>query len=766
MAISAGNRNLTGRQVILLFLIALTLRLLYISEIAALPGFSCLEDDPLMYYNQAVRYAESGVLFRGVFFKAPLYPFLLGLFFKFFGPGFLAPRIIQAVMGSVSAVLIGCIGAFLFGRRAGLLAGLMAAVYGMFIYFDGELLITSLILLLDLAGMLLLLSWWEKLPALRTRRDAVLPIASGLIFGLSALARPTVLPAVPILALLLLAGTGGAASRHRLQALLLPVAAVIVILPVTARNYAVGGEFNLISTQGGLAFYTGNNPDSDGMFGVPAGFPQTGGNFEYYDCASYAESVTGHKLLPGQVSSFLFGEGLRFWIEQPVDAARLFTKKTILFFGNHEISSNRNIPDWLGRSMLQRFLPLSFAMVLALAVSGFIAAAREGGLRPGYPVVLFAGVYSLTVIMFFVAARYRVPVIAMMMPFAGKGVTALAENTSRRDWRTSIPLWGAAILVFTLSSADPFGLRGNDRGGQVEFGDAVTWLRSGETERAIVGFRRTLELNPRYPRAHLNLGVIAFEKASAAAEPAVRDSLFDAAAAEYQAELENNPGDEMALNNLGVIFLEKKNPVRAEVYFRKALETRGNYIRAFRNLALSLVRQGRRGDAVRVLEDGIEIASNPIEYEQDEAGLRRDLGALLRDAGRVDEALRQFETARDLRPARAENYVDIGMLLAQQNDAAGAETALLRAVELDPGLGDAWVNLGNLQSRAGRINQALKSYNRAVALDSPEGYYNLALLQNALGRHDEATRTLEECLSRHPGFAPAAAAQSLRQKKK
>lgn len=758
MSPPAGNRNLTGLQVGLLFLIALILRLIYLSEIVDFPRFYYPENDPLMYYNQAVRFAESGTLFRGVFFKAPLYPFLLGLLFRITGPGLLVPRIIQVLLGSASAALIGGIGARLFGRRAGMLAGLIAACYGMFIYFDGELLFTSLILILDLAAIRLLLSWWLKPPWSRATKDSILPLAAGIVFGLSALARPTVLPVIPALAILLVAGVREASTKYRLQALLLPIAAAAAILPVTARNYALDGELNLISTQGGLAFYTGNNPDSDGMFGVPAGFPQTGGNFEYYDCVSYAESATGEELSTARVSGFLFGEGLRFWKERPLDAARLFARKAVLFFGNYEISNNQNIGAWVGRSTLQRFLPLGFAALLALSAAGFLFAAGGGALRRALPLLLFCGVYSLTVIMFFVTARYRIPVAAMLMPFAGKGAVDLAGGFFRREWRSSIPACGVAFAVFLLSMADPFDLGGNDRGGQVEFGDAVTSLRSGKTAAAREGFLGTLELNPRYPRAHLNLGVIAFEEASVARTPSMRDSLFEVASSEYEAELKINPSDEMAWNNLGVILLEKGEPARAEAYFRKALEIRGNYIRAFRNLALALLRQRRMGEAAGVLEAGIEIASNPIEYEQDEAGLRRDLGAVFRDAGRVDDALRQFEKARDLRPSRAENYVDIGMLLARKNDAAGAEAVLLRAVELDPELGDAWVNLGNLQSRSGRFDQAFKSYNRAVSLDSPEGYFNLALLQDALGRRNEAIRTLEKCLSLRPAFAPAAAA--------
>jgi dolichyl-phosphate-mannose--protein O-mannosyl transferase len=69
----------------------------------------------------------------------------------------LAPRIVQAALGSLSCGMLYLIGRSAFSRTVGAIASLAAATYWIFIYFDGELLIPVLIVFLDLGLLGLLL---------------------------------------------------------------------------------------------------------------------------------------------------------------------------------------------------------------------------------------------------------------------------------------------------------------------------------------------------------------------------------------------------------------------------------------------------------------------------------------------------------------------------------------------------------------------------------------------------------------------------------
>src|SRR4029078_12637983 len=82
-----------------------------------------------------------------VFYQAPLYPYLLGVIYAIAGRHLLLVRIVQAVIGAASCALLGLAAARLFsrpsdearGRRPGIAAGLMLALYAPAIFFDGLL---------------------------------------------------------------------------------------------------------------------------------------------------------------------------------------------------------------------------------------------------------------------------------------------------------------------------------------------------------------------------------------------------------------------------------------------------------------------------------------------------------------------------------------------------------------------------------------------------------------------------------------------------
>ncbi|MFQ5601160.1 MAG: glycosyltransferase family 39 protein, partial [Candidatus Krumholzibacteriia bacterium] len=73
------------------------------------------------------------------FFRPPGYPYFLALVYRLTGGSYLAPRIVQMLLGLLSAALAFLIGQRWFGRAAGLVAGGGMALYWAFIYFEGEL---------------------------------------------------------------------------------------------------------------------------------------------------------------------------------------------------------------------------------------------------------------------------------------------------------------------------------------------------------------------------------------------------------------------------------------------------------------------------------------------------------------------------------------------------------------------------------------------------------------------------------------------------
>jgi tetratricopeptide (TPR) repeat protein len=109
------------------------------------------------------------------------------------------------------------------------------------------------------------------------------------------------------------------------------------------------------------------------------------------------------------------------------------------------------------------------------------------------------------------------------------------------------------------------------------------------------------------------------------------------------------------------------------------------------------------------------------------------------------------------RPSRtAEEWFNLGCEL----DAASpkeARQAYHHAIELDPALADARVNLGRLCHAAGQPEQAEAHYRAALqqAPDDPVAPFNLGVLLEELGRVDEAIQAYRDALTANPAFADA-----------
>ena len=441
---------------VLVVLVALVLRLVYLDQLSASPLF----EDPIMdarvHHEWAQDFAageewsvdpETGAPIA--YFRAPLYVWFLGTVYKFLGvdAGF-TPRLIQSLLGSLSCGLIFLLGARFFSRRVGITAGLGAAACWTLVYFDNELLIVPVIVFLDLVLLLLLEAvsrnprWWRF-------------CAAGAVLGLSAIARPNILAVAPVALIWIVliqrrAGAGwrgGAASSLLfLFALLLP------ILPVTARNMVTGDDRVLISSQGGVNFYIGNNPDSDGITAVVPGTPSDwwGG---YRATRARAERALGHEPKPSEVSEYFFAEGIRFWKSSPGPALKILAAKVRYFFCRQEFANNKCLYTFTGEiTPIARWLPVGFGLVAPLGLFGLIVSLLGGrsrgerkrcGLLPLSGFVLF---YTLSVVVFFVTARYRMPVAAVMIIYAASGLWWLIDRIAER----SFPVAAGALCVLLL----------------------------------------------------------------------------------------------------------------------------------------------------------------------------------------------------------------------------------------------------------------------------------------------------------------------------
>jgi tetratricopeptide (TPR) repeat protein len=577
------------RGLLLLGVVALAIRLLYLAGAASHPLQRHLELDPKLLDQHAWSLAQGQDPDAGApYFRPPLYPHTLAAVYATFGHSPGAARVVQAGIGAVTAVLIGWIAWRLSGRRAALLAGLLAAAYGPLVFFTGELL--SVTLETALAAASLLFTIRAAAPP-RAARDAAL---AGLALSLGAITRPTVLPfALVALVWLLRSGAG------RRAAVLYAAAVLSLPLLVTLRNAAAGGDPVFIASQGGINFFIGNNPSADGTTayvpGVGSGLAST-----HEAPALVASREAGRELRPSEVSAHWLRKGLGFWRERPAEALALYGKKMALVWNRRELPNTLDqeffgpLHSWLFRLPL---LP-GFGLVAPIALAAAWKERRRAALLLG-----FLGVGTLATAAFFVCDRFRLPLVVALIPLAAMGLDrayeALRSEGSAGKAARARP---AAIALLAAAAA-------------------LVWVPFPRLQATETGM------------SHYRMARV-YE----------RDGNLQAATESYMASDRAGFDSPEFLNAYGVFRMQHGDPIGAESLFLRALDQERANGPTHANLAEVYMRLERYEHAAQAYENAAGLVPERA------AELYVNAGMLYAGVGRTERAGRMFRAALAARP--------------------------------------------------------------------------------------------------------------------
>ncbi|MCC6300288.1 MAG: glycosyltransferase family 39 protein [Anaerolineales bacterium] len=391
------------------------------NTVVELPGIF----DQVSYHNLALRVLDGhGFSFGELWWpitpaEAPtahwsfLYTLYLVLVYAVFGPNPIVARILQAVIvGILHPYIAYLIGEKVFNRTVGLAAAAITAIYVYFFYYGAALMtepfyITAILFTLYFA--IQLAGNTDK------KRDLQLGLALGVSLGITIILRQVFLLFIPILFLWMWYARFKRRGGLPLTSTVLSIVILaLFILPIAYFNYSRFGRFVLLNTNSGYAFFWGNNPIYGTKFIPILSTP------EYR--AMIPQEV--RHLDEAALDQELLKRGIQFVIDDPQRYVLLSLSRIppyFMFWYSPESSTLSNISR-IG----------SFGVFLPFMLYGLFLGIKQNRkdwlTSPVGLLTLFAVVYSGVHILTWTLIRYRLPVDAALIPFAGLALSEVARR--------------------------------------------------------------------------------------------------------------------------------------------------------------------------------------------------------------------------------------------------------------------------------------------------------------------------------------------------
>jgi tetratricopeptide (TPR) repeat protein len=666
--------------------------MVHLWQIRETPLFSVLLGDARVYDEWALRIAGGDWIGRGVFYQAPLYPYFLGLIYRVAGRSLMLVRIAQAVIGSCSCVLVAAAARRLFSERAGVAAGLMLAVYAPAIFFD------SLIQKSVLDAFFVCMALWLIARMLLEAPKAWLWLALGLAVGALSLTRENALAFIVVI-------LGWAALRFSWRAAsVFTLGVAVMLLPAVARNSIVGRGFYATTAQFGPNFFIGNHPGANGTY-QSLRYGRGAPEYEQRDATDLAEYALRRPLTPAEVSSYWTHRAFDFINSKPGAWLKLMARKAALMGNATEMADTEDQPTYSDYSMVLRLLgPVThFGVFVPLALVGILATWTDRRRLGIFYALLVA--YSGSVLLFYVVARYRYPLVPILVLFAAAGVAAGAQAFASAVFpvRRLAPKAVAVAAVAVLANWPMGSMTAMRAVTETNLGTALQI--DHRLDDAIVHYRRAISVQPDYAPAY---------------------------------------------NDLGVALREQKRIGEATENYQQALKLQPEFATAHYNFANLLLDQGDPAAA-------IDHFQRAMQKEPASADVHNNFGIALASSGRIDEAVSEFHQAIDLDPSSAKAYRNLGDVLSARNRSAEAIFALRRAVDLAPNDAAVRYDLASALLEIGSFREAIPEFRATLRLAPAmaDAHNNLGIALGSEGKLDEAIEEFRRALAIQPGFGGA-----------
>lgn len=346
------------------------------------------------------------------FGRAPGYP----VFLAFVGGGWrytetvpASVKVAQSIVGALGVVVIAFAAFRLGGTRSAKAAAAIASIYPPLTWIAGYAYSEAVFWTAGIALAILMSRTLDEPRNTIWKWAVVLGVAT----GLAVLLRAATTPFVPLAAGWLLF------KRQYVAAAAFLIGLVLVLAPWTARNVAVHGRFVLVASDGGVTFWTGNNPLATGEGDMAAN--------PHLKIANQALRARYPDFNEEQMEPIYYRESLTWIRDHPLDWLWLMTKKAFYLVVPIGPSYTLHSRKYYAASVL------SVAVLLPLAaVGGWRLGSRRGRLVGMW---LLAGGAVATCLIFFPQERFRIPVIDPALILLASGFWAVSSPDAANEAR-------------------------------------------------------------------------------------------------------------------------------------------------------------------------------------------------------------------------------------------------------------------------------------------------------------------------------------------
>lgn len=213
-----------------------------------------------------------------------------------------------------------------------------------------------------------------------------------------------------------------------------------------------------------------------------------------------------------------------------------------------------------------------------------------------------------------------------------------------------------------------------------------------------------------------------------------------------------NPTVPFVLFNWGVSLEKtgKENDLKAIELFQRALKADSNYFEPYNNLGILLNQYGRTDEAIPLYRKAEKLKPGHSDTYN-------NLATALQAQGKYEEALEYFNKSMQLDPNNASPHNNLGTLLNSMGRFDEAMIHFKKAAELNATEPRVWYNLGNLFFQKNMADSAEVYYHKALSLkpDYPDAMGNLGVVYFGRKDYKTAMSWYEKAIQADPDFRDA-----------